>query len=257
MNKSLLVSAALIPAFCQTAWSASNNPVDKLIDCTIEIVQNRRGSERDLQSLASMVQTAVQDEDEGVEIQAKNFHTQCLVMKESLEGALQIKKNLYLSWIENLQATKGTKKLLAGFVKPTYSCYSLGFHNGFGFVPHGIVGTNLGIDFLDCYSSLGHAWLETRPYGELTTGLGGAYRAGFHGGWSEQEFSLKRLNPIQPHSRLSSDLLPFVGLHLTPYAIGGTFSTSAAISIGFGLDVGIILNVNSNSYSHLKEMLSI
>ncbi|MTI12476.1 hypothetical protein [Sansalvadorimonas verongulae] len=264
---SILLAAFISPAlmaddaFDETS-GAEEDPVNQLLSCTMKLVQNRKGSEQELQQLAYMVQAAITEEVN--ESSVETYVHQCRNLKESLADAPKNPKKGYLEWIDALPNSKGTKKLLTGFVKPHHHCYTVGVRSGLSFLGYGVIGTSTGLDMAMCHGSLGHKWFEVRPFGELTTGIGGGFHWGLHMGEEDGTTSQPSCKSFDPHLRVSSDLAPFVGFHYNmavnattenAYQYGLTFSQYPAMIFGGGGGANIRFGLVSEAYTHLKKVV--
>lgn len=275
MIKQILTKAAPTSVMVAALAGAGNvsaegrEPVDALLDCTIQLTYNRMGDEHTLQQLAYMVQTAITEEVN--ESTIVTYVNQCRNLGDTLKGSPKAAKKEYLAWIDGLPNPKSTRKLLTGFVAPRHKCQSLGFHGGINFLPYGIAGGNLGLDLAACESSVGHTWVEARPYMEATTGFSPfgqrnifkRLRWGFHAGEEQAETAVPEKFAHGFHGRLSTDLQAYLGLHLgtlvndMPNAIayqgGFTFSLSPAATFGVGLGSSFRFGLESGEYGHLKR----
>ena len=269
LTKTIPASVVIAALAGTTSISAEEREaVDALLDCTILLASQRKGDEHTLQQLAYMVQTAITEEVS--ESAVITYVNQCRTLEETLKDMPQVSKKEYLGWIENLPNPKSTKKVFSGFVSPNHECKIAGAHTGLSFLPRGIVGGNIGIDLAYCESSLGHTWVEIRPYMEATTGIsfesaniGKQLRWGFHGGAEQGKTAMPAKSPYNIDAHASVDLQAFVGVHLstlmygkpqvTSYHGGLTFSLTPAATFGLGAGSNFRFGLESGKYDHLKR----
>ena len=251
LRRLLPVRLSLAMGLCLSLPVAAD--FNALLGCTSRIVYNRQGSASDVKTLADLVEKASLGELENSE--GRDLSGECLQMEKLLKSQSSHNALDYQIVIANLGLKPGVQHLFNGFVKPTYSCSSIGGYLG-AYLFGGITGV---LDFAQCTSTLGSRWVELRPGLDMGLVFGADIHAGrSYGTDTDVNYSWW---PISATWRMTAEMGTIVGVRLinrgmqgiAPNVYGAGLSFGGKVGGSTGLQVNITLFPLWPDYEHLKK----
>ena len=227
-----------------------------LLGCASRIVYNRQGSASDVKRLADLIDKASLGEQQDSE--GRDLSGECLQMEKLLKSQPSNKTLDYQVVIANLGLKPGVRHLFNGFVKPTYSCSSIGGYLGV-YLFGGVTGV---LDIAQCTSTLGSRWVELRPGVDMALVLGADIHAGgSYGTDTDVNYSWW---PISATWRVTAEMGALIGIRLinrgvqgiAPNVYGTGLSLGGKAGGSTGLQANITLFPLWPDYDHLKTRLA-
>lgn len=226
-----------------------------LLGCASRIVYNQQGSAADVKMLAELIGQAALGEQQDSE--GRELSGECLQMEKRLKSQPSNDSLDYQVMIANLGLQSGVQHLFKGFVKPAYSCSSVGGYLG-AYLLGGITGV---LDVAKCTSTLGTRWVELRPGIDVGLAIGMDIHAGASKGWdTDVAYSWW---PVSATGRVTAEMGTIIGIRLTNGGAKGiapnVYGTGLSIPGKGGGSVGLQANITLfplwTDYDYLKKRL--
>ncbi|CAM3496343.1 hypothetical protein [Parendozoicomonas haliclonae] len=229
---------------------------DSLLRCTSKIVHSRVGGFDTLQSLATIVETALRSENPDAHTPESSS---CWAIQKSLKGSSPASRVRYLHQISLLEASDTTKKLFSGFADPKSECSLFGTYAGADAWVLGLTGS---VNLAGCHNTLGDVWLELRPGLEVTGGLGFGANCGITAGTLKNiEYSRSPVSLV-PTTSMSMGLLLGVRRQSidTPNDFdfnqtGIDFNYGARVNVGLGVQLRMSVLPLGKDFNVIKNRL--
>ena len=242
--------------FSLSVHSVLASDINKLLQCSSELLYNRYGTYDELTAIADSIQKTIECPDKIDDIE--DYIDQCNGYINKYKKSASTTALTYKNLIDNLDISPAIKTVLLGFANPKYNCHKIGFYGSAALVS---INWGTGVDFAYCTSTMGRRWVESRPFFEHGGAAGGYLGAGVSYGWDNN----LNYSPLPVHITMAPVLEvdggSYIGgkvkssWHVIPNSFGAGIGIGAKASASAALQVNITTIPLSTNYKPMVSLL--